>query len=428
MEYALPVMTGLSLAALTGFRAFLPPLILGLVYKLFPQMININESFSFLAQDPVLICLGVAALIELLGDKIPVVDNFLDWLNIPAKILFSAILTYALIPGSAHWFYSLVALVFAETATLTVHTGKMGIRAASTVSTGGTANPVIGIFEDIISISGAVAAILMPWLAILLLVYIIYRCLRFLFGSKGGNEGAIAKADPSLTWHNISQFVSLWFFKIYNRMEIHNTDKIPEDQQFVTVANHASILDGFIMVGAVGKPLYIMVKKEAFENPVKGWYLRKVLCFPVDRSKVDAVAIKTAMRVLNNGHNLGLFPEGTRNREGYVGEFKPGAIKFALKKKLPIVPAYIANSHSLTPPGTILPRPAKMSVHFLDPIDTKAELEAGKNEMDILKILYDRICQKGTEVMGYDVRASSLTSTTSDKAVNTTSAQIVKTK
>ncbi|MGM0598972.1 MAG: DUF4126 family protein [Candidatus Rifleibacteriota bacterium] len=426
MEYALPVMTGLSLAALTGFRAFLPPLILGLIYKLFPQVININESFAFLAQDPVLICLGVAAFFELLGDKIPVVDNFLDWLNIPAKIIFSAILTYALIPGSAHWFYSLVAIVFAETATLTVHTGKMGIRAASTVSTGGTANPIIGLFEDVISISGTVAAILLPWLAILLLVYIIYRCLKFLFGSRGGNEGPIAEADPSLTWHNISQFLSLWFFRIYNRMEIHNKEKVPQDQQFVTVANHASILDGFIMGGAVRRPLYIMVKKEAFENPVKGWYLRKVLCFPVDRSKVDIVAIKTTMRILNNGYNLGLFPEGTRNRDGYVAEFKPGAIKFALKKKLPLIPAYIANSHKLTPPGTIFPRPAKMSVHFLDPIDTKAELAAGKNEMDILKMLHDRICQKGSEVMGYDVRASSLSEKTEKKPVNISEPQPAK--
>ena len=149
-----------------------------------------------------------------------------------------------------------------------------------------------------------------------------------------------------------------------------------------------------------------MVKKEAFENPIKGFYLRKVMCFPVDRSIVDATAIKTAMRVLNEGYNLGLFPEGTRNRDGYIGEFKSGAIKFALKKKLPILPAYIHNSHLLTPPGKILPRPAKMSVHFLPLIDTKAMLEEGKTEEDILKLLHDRICTKGSEVAGYDVRVS----------------------
>lgn len=404
MEYALPIMTGLSLAALTGFRAFLPPLVLGLVYRIFPDAVNINEQFAFLAQDPVLICLGVAAIFEFLGDKIPVVDNFLDWLNLPAKVAFSAILTYALIPGSTHWFYLLVAIVFAESATLTVHTGKTGIRAASTVTTGGTANPIIGLIEDVISLAGTIAAILMPWLALLLLGYVIYRCLRFLFGKKGGNEAEIAKAKPSFIWYDVSQALSRWFFALYNRMKIYDYDKVPQTGQFVTVANHASILDGFIMGGAVRRPLFIMVKKEAFDNPIKGWYLRKVLCFPVDRSKVDAAAIKTAMKVLNDGYSLGIFPEGTRNRSGKVSEFKPGAIKFALKKKIPIIPAYIAGSHNLTPPGKIFPRPAKMSVHFLEPIDTKAELEAGKSEEDILKMLYERICDKGSEVMGYEVR------------------------
>lgn len=416
-------MTGLSLAALTGFRAFLPPLILGLAYRLFPDLININESFSFLARDPVLIALGVAAFFEILGDKIPVVDNFLDMLNVPAKIAFSAILTFAMIPGATHWFYLLIAIVFAESATLTVHAGKTGLRAASTVTTAGIANPVIGFFEDLISLAGAIAAIAIPWLALLLLVYIIYKSIRFLFGVKGGNTTEIAQTEPSFIWFNVSQFLSRWFFIIFNRMEIHGYEKVPKEGQFVTVANHASILDGFIMGGAVRTPLYIMVKKEAFENPIKGWYLRKVLCFPVDRSKVDASAIKRAMKLLNDGSNLGIFPEGTRNRTGKVSQFKSGAIKFALKKKIPIIPAYIGNSHLLTPPGKILPRPAKMSVHFLDPIDTKAELEAGKTENDILNMLYEKICTKGSEVMGFDVRDHSKEA---DDSTNDHSEQVVQ--
>jgi 1-acyl-sn-glycerol-3-phosphate acyltransferase len=259
-----------------------------------------------------------------------------------------------------------------------------------------------------------VVAIVLPWLAIIVLAWLVYRCFRYLFGQSGGNEGAIADARPSFIWYDVSQALSRWFFRIYNGMKIYNYELVPVNQQFVTVANHASIFDGFIMGGAVRLPLFIMVKKEAFDNPIKGWYLRKVLCFPVDRTKVDATAIKTAMKVLNDGYNLGLFPEGTRNRQGKVGAFKSGAIKFALKKKLPIVPAYIANSHLLTPPGTCLPHPAKMSVHFLEPIDTKAELEAGKTEEQILSMLYDRICTKGTEVMGYDVRDSGQAETGKD--------------
>lgn len=404
MEYLFPILTGISLSAMTGFRAFLPPLIIGILYRFFPGIVAINEGFVFLSNDPVLITLAVAALAEFLGDKIPVVDNILDWLEMPAKIAFSAILTLALVPGAAHWFYLLVAIVFAESTTLTVHAGKTGLRAASTVATGGIANPVIGIVEDGITFIGTILAIVLPWLTAIAIGYLIYRCCKYLLGASGGNEGRIALTTPSFIWFNFSQAFSMWFFKIYNGMKVYNRELIPVSQQFVTVANHSTIFDGFIMAGAVRLPLFIMVKKEAFDNPIKGFYLRKVLCFPVDRSKVDATAIKTALKLINDGHNLGLFPEGTRNREGKISPFKSGAIKFALKKKLMILPAYIANSHMLTPPGCILPRPAKMSVHFLEPIDTKAELEAGKNEEQILEMLYDRICDKGKEVMGYEVR------------------------
>lgn len=406
IDLIFPVLTGICLSAITGFRAFLPPLVLGLLLRFFPEAVILKPSFNFLTQDPVLVTLGVAALAEFLGDKIPLVDNLLDCLELPAKIAFSAILTFALVPGATHWFYLLIALVFAESATLTVHTGKAGLRALSTASTGGVANPLMSLVEDFISFVGSIVALLAPILATIGIAYLLYRCIRFLVGKKGGNEGKIAAARPSFIWYNVSQALSRWFFRIYNGMKIYNYELVPKNEQFVTVANHASIWDGFIMGGAVRLPLFIMVKKEAFDNPIKGWYLRKVLCFPVDRSKVDAAAIKHAMKLLNDGQNLGIFPEGTRNRTGHVSPFKTGAIKFALKKKLPLVPAYIANSHLLTPPGTVFPRPARMSVHFLEPINTKAELEAGKNEEQILQMLYDRICSKGSEVMGYDVRAT----------------------
>lgn len=242
--------------------------------------------------------------------------------------------------------------------------------------------------------------------AVIVVLFIIIKLASYWFGKTGGNEGKITETAPSIFWQRLTNLFWFTFCKVYNRVEIKNAHFIPKDPkaQFVTCANHASILDGFIMGFSVLRPIYIMVKKEAFEMPIESWYLRKVFCFPVDRSKVDTVAIKRAMKVLSDGDCLGLFPEGTRNREGFVSEFKPGAIKLAMKKKVPIIPAYIGNSHKITPPHTILPRPAKLTVTFLEPIDTAAEVDAGKTEKDIIEMLYKRITDEGTKIMGYDVR------------------------
>ncbi len=243
--------------------------------------------------------------------------------------------------------------------------------------------------------------ILIPFIII---GYVIWRLAKFWLKPTGGNEGWIAEATPSETWRLAT--VGFWraFFTLYNRMEVINSHLIPQKGNFVSVANHESILDGFILACTVWKQQYIMVKKEAFDIPLKGYYLRKVFCFPVNRGKTDTLAIKKAFKYLSEGNCLGLFPEGTRNRAGFVSEFKSGAIKLALKKRLPILPMYIGNSHNITPPDTIFPRPAKLIVKFLDVIDTEAEIKAGKTEEEIGKMLYQRITDAGKEIMGHDVR------------------------
>ncbi len=246
-----------------------------------------------------------------------------------------------------------------------------------------------------------------PFLAI---GFALWRLAKYWLKPTGGNEGWIAETGPSEPWRWLT--VAFWktFFTIYNRMEVINSDYIPSGKEgnFVTVANHESILDGFILACTVWRPQYIMVKKEAFDIPLKGLYLRKCYCFPVNRGKTDTLAIKKALKYLSEGKLLGLFPEGTRNREGFVCEFKSGAIKLALKKRCPILPMYIGNSHNITPPNTIFPRPAKLTVKFLEPIDTEAELNSGKTEKEISEMLYKRITDAGKEIMGYDVREKSI--------------------
>lgn len=404
MDYILPIFTGISLSALLGFRAFLPPLILGLAYRLFPSAININEGFAFLAQDPVLIALGVASILELLCDKVPWIDHFVDQAALPAKIALSIVLSLALIPGSNHWFYMLIAIVFSTGTTLTVHAGKTTLRGSATAMTGGVSTPFIGVVEDTVTITGSIIAILTPIVAVVLVLFLTYKCLKFIFGRKGGNDGKLKKSKPSILFHNITRLFFQIVLKLYNRMDIYGQELIPTSGPYMVVSNHGSILDGFIIITGLKEPLYIMAKKEAFERPILGWYLRKVLAFPVDRSKPDTNAVKNVLRILSRGDCIGMFPEGTRNLEGKVSKFKQGAIKFALKKQIPIVPVYILNSHRLLPNGTNFPHPVKMSLTFMPPIDTKAELLAGKTDKDILEKLYNTICDKGSEVAGYDVR------------------------
>ncbi len=105
--------------------------------------------------------------------------------------------------------------------------------------------------------------------------------------------------------------------------------------------NHYSKMDSMI-------PYFVLFKKEAhalakyelFTNPVAGWFLHKMGAIPVRRGEADIESVKQVLRVLKDGKQLLIFPEGTRNKEGtqHMAEFKTGTARFAIKSKVPIVP------------------------------------------------------------------------------------------
>lgn len=91
---------------------------------------------------------------------------------------------------------------------------------------------------------------------------------------------------------------------------------------------------------AFQKEAHALAKYELFTNPVAGWFLHKMGAIPVRRGEADIESVKQVLRVLKDGKQLLIFPEGTRNKEGtqQMAEFKTGTARFAIKSKVPIVP------------------------------------------------------------------------------------------
>src|SRR5204863_6662141 len=135
-------------AACAGLRAWLPLLLAGALAR--GGFITLGPSFSFLATNRALILFGVATVIEIVGDKVPAVDHALDMLS---TVLRPAAGT--LLAASVMWKIEdpLVALAMGVAvgapAALVPHAAKSVLRAASTTFTGGLANPVISVAEDV---------------------------------------------------------------------------------------------------------------------------------------------------------------------------------------------------------------------------------------------------------------------------------------
>jgi hypothetical protein len=171
------VALAIGLAACAGLRAWLPLLLTGGLVRL--GAIEVGSSFSFIGSDRALILFGLASGIEIVADKIPAVDHALDAMGTVLRPLAATVLA-ASVFGSFTDPVTAVALgaaVGAPTA-LVPHAGKSLLRAASSAFTGGLANPILSVLEDLIALALFVLAVLLPILAgglVLLTAWLIAR-------------------------------------------------------------------------------------------------------------------------------------------------------------------------------------------------------------------------------------------------------------
>lgn len=138
-------------------------------------------------------------------------------------------------------------------------------------------------------------------------------------------------------------------------------DEIPHEGPVILAANHISNGDA-VIIGAwltkrLGRRIHWLGKKEMFDWPIVGWMARNGGVHPVDRAAADVDAFRMAERVLNEGHVLMIFPEGTRSPTGELQKPKDGLAMLALRTGAPIVPIGIANTDRVWPKGRLLPRP-----------------------------------------------------------------------
>jgi hypothetical protein len=161
---------GIGLAACAGLRAWLPLFLAGLLAR--GGILELGPSFRFIASNQALILFGVATVVEMLGDKIPAVDHTLDALSTVLRPAAGSLLAASVMwrvpdPLTA---LALGVAVGAPSA-LVPHAAKSTLRAASTAFTGGLANPVLSLLEDLVALVMFVFTVLLPVaMALLILV------------------------------------------------------------------------------------------------------------------------------------------------------------------------------------------------------------------------------------------------------------------
>ena len=128
---------------------------------------------------------------------------------------------------------------------------------------------------------------------------------------------------------------------------LEGLENVPAEGGCIVSSNHIHARDPFYIAAHIRRHIYFMAKVELFRVKLVGWFIGKVGAFPVDRGKSDLNAIRTALRVLKEGHALGIFPQGTRSRDNERTEMAGGVALIALRAQVPVVPVYIDGPYRL---------------------------------------------------------------------------------
>ena len=188
--------------------------------------------------------------------------------------------------------------------------------------------------------------------------------------------------------YKILKPLAVLLMRLYFRLEARGAEQVPQAGPLLLVSNHSSVLDPPLVGGASPRQLSFLAKAELFDIPLFGRLIRALNARPVRREGSDARALKTALKVLEEGRALLVFPEGTRGPEGVLREAKHGAGMLAVLSGAVVVPVLITGSGRALPRGAAFPRPAKAVVRFGPPMRFKTTGEGERETPEERKDAY----------------------------------------
>ena len=191
-------------------------------------------------------------------------------------------------------------------------------------------------FNALIIVLLVLAGLVAAWFLWQILLWLFWICVNLTISKK---------KEYSTTSRFYNWAFVLWYryMMIAGRLKLHVSgyDKVPFGKRFLLVSNHCSKFDNFIQCAVLKKTqLAYISKPENFKIPIGGRFMRRGLYLSLPRGNTREefkVIMKAIEYIKDDKVSIGIFPEGTRSKDGNLQEFKPGAFKIAEKAKCPVI-------------------------------------------------------------------------------------------
>lgn len=201
------------------------------------------------------------------------------------------------------------------------------------------------------------------------------------------------------------------------RPQVRGAEHLPAHGGAILASNHLAVVDSFFLSLVVERRVTFLAKGEYFTAPgVRGWLKRQFFSaagqVPIDRSSASAAqaALDTGVRLLAEGHLLGIYPEGTRSPDGRLYKGKTGVSRLALQAGVPVIPVAMVGTDKVNPIGSKMWRPHPVEIRFGAPLDfSRYEGLAGDRFVErsmVDEIMYSLMELSGQEYV--DIYAASV--------------------
>jgi 1-acyl-sn-glycerol-3-phosphate acyltransferase len=178
------------------------------------------------------------------------------------------------------------------------------------------------------------------------------------------------------------------------RPKVSGLRHVPSNGPVIIASNHLSFSDSIFMPLVVPRKVTFLAKSEYFTSPgIKG-FIKKLTFIalgqvPIDRSggKRSEAALATGLKVLQDGHCLGIYPEGTRSPDGRLYKGRTGIARMAIDSGAPIIPVAMFNTAEIQPTGQVVPKVRRVEMVFGEPMyftgdsTDQAVLRAATNQL-----------------------------------------------
>ena len=189
-------------------------------------------------------------------------------------------------------------------------------------------------------------------------------------------------------FYRTAQILSFFYYRFFHGFQVEGLEHVPKDGAFLLASNHLSFLDPPALGCLMPRNLHYFARDSLFTGPL-GLLIKSLNSIPVNRSQLDLATLRRVLKVLDEGHPLLVFPEGTRSEDGELGAAKKGVGMLVAKSQVPVLPARIFGSYEIMGKGKSLPRLGrKLRVRYGSLLDLESIDPGGKGGDR-----YDRISQ-----------------------------------